>query len=137
MTRKVFLSFVEEDLNLAMMFRGQAKNINSQLEFSDHSVKIPYNSKDADYIKQQIRSKIDGVSVLVCLIGRTTHSSEWVKWEIISASTKGKGLVGVRLHSDNLDIIPSTILRDEGIITNWNHQDIVNAIEKSARDAGY
>jgi hypothetical protein len=119
------------------MFRGHAKNINSELEFSDHSVKTQYNSSDAEYIKQQIRKKLEGVSVLICLIGRTTHKSEWVDWEIIAASTKGKGLVGVRLHSDYKDTIPNTILRDEGIITNWNHQEIINAIEKAAKKAGY
>ena len=31
--RRVFLSFVEEDLNIVNMFRGQAKNRNSMLNF--------------------------------------------------------------------------------------------------------
>jgi hypothetical protein len=42
--RRVFLSFVEEDLTSVNLFRGQAKNKNSDLEFSDYSVMDPYDS---------------------------------------------------------------------------------------------
>lgn len=41
MARNVFLSFVEEDLDLVNLFRGQVKNENNDLEFSDYSVKEP------------------------------------------------------------------------------------------------
>ena len=34
---RAFLSFVEEDLNVVNLFRGQAKNQNSDLEFADYS----------------------------------------------------------------------------------------------------
>jgi len=132
MARNVFLSFVEEDLELVNLFRGQAKNQNSNLEFSDFSVKESYDSTNADYIKQQIRKKLDDVSVLVCLIGKTTHSSKWVNWEISASNVKDKGLVGVRLHSNSLDIIPNSLKSYGGIIVNWNIQDILNAIEKAA-----
>lgn len=37
MAKHVFLSFVEEDLELVRLFRGQAKNKNSDLEFDDYS----------------------------------------------------------------------------------------------------
>lgn len=42
--RRVFLSFVEEDLDIVHLFRGQAKNANSALELSDYSVREPSNS---------------------------------------------------------------------------------------------
>ena len=131
MARHVFLSFVEEDLNLVNLFRGLAKNANNDLEFDDYSVKVPYNSKDADYIKQQIRNKIDGASVTVCLIGHSTHKSEWVDWEIVASNSKKKGIVGVRLHSSALDIPPPFLKSTGAKIVDWSITDIVRAIENA------
>lgn len=81
MQRHVFLSFVE-DLQLANLFRGQVKRENAALEFADYSVKVPFESYNADYIRQEIKNLINKVSVTVCLIGRTTYTSTWVNWEI-------------------------------------------------------
>ncbi len=47
---RAFLSFVEEDLNVVNLFRGQAKNQNSDLEFADYSIKEPFDSTNANYI---------------------------------------------------------------------------------------
>ena len=47
MARRVFLSFVVEDLDLVNLFRGQAKNKKNDLEFSDYSVKIQFYISDA------------------------------------------------------------------------------------------
>ena len=41
---RAFLSFVEEDLNLVNLFRGQAKNDNNDLDFADYSIKDPFLS---------------------------------------------------------------------------------------------
>src|SRR5215471_597740 len=109
MARRVFLSFVAEDLQLVNAFRGQAKSEKSDLEFDDHSVKEPFDSTNAYYIRQQIKDQIRRVSVTVCLIGYTTVSSKWVDWETATASELGKGLVGVRLHSSSRDIPPKAL----------------------------
>ena len=58
-SRHVFISFDHEDLNEVNLFRGQAKNDKVDLQFDDHSVKEPFDSTNADYIKRQIREKID------------------------------------------------------------------------------
>ena len=119
MARHVFLSFVEEDLQLVELFRGQAKNANNDLEFDDYSVKVPINSDNASYVKQQIRNKIDGVSVTLCLIGYNTNRSDWVDWEIGVSDDMGKGIVGMRLHSSSSDVVPDA-LRDVNVdVVNW------------------
>ena len=53
-TKHIFLSFVEEDLALVRLFRGQAKIKKGAPEFDDYSVKVPYNSMNATYIPSQI-----------------------------------------------------------------------------------
>jgi len=137
MARNVFLSFVEEDLNLVNLFRGQAQNENNDLEFSDYSVKEPFDSKNADYIRQQIRNLIKKVSVTLCLIGENTYKSKWVDWEIKTSVKLGKGLVGVKLHSSPKDIIPQALKDNGAEIVDWNIKKIVQAIERAAKNVGY
>ena len=132
MARHVFLSFVEEDLQLVELFRGQAKNANNDLEFDDYSIKEPINSDNADYVKRQIRNKIDGVSVTLCLIGRNTHRSDWVDWEIGVSDEMGKGIVGMRLHSSSSDVVPDALSDVNADVVNWKLDDVMAAIEDAA-----
>jgi len=97
---RTFLSFVEEDLELVNLFRGQAKNKSSDLEFADYSVKVPFNSANAEYIKRQIAPKITGSSLTMCLYGPTTYTSDWVDWELQTALEVPKPIMGVWLYSD-------------------------------------
>ena len=53
----MFLSFVEEDLKAVNLLRAQAKNDKIDLNFDDFSVKSPFDSKDASYIKKKIGAK--------------------------------------------------------------------------------
>jgi len=127
--KHAFLSFVEEDLTLVRLFRGQAKNKKNDLSFDDYSVKIPYNSTDADYIKSQIRPRIRAASLLICLIGQTTHRSSWVDWEIRFAADVNKRLLGVRLHSGTKgERTPSALTDHSAKILNWDIDAIVNWI---------
>lgn len=133
MRRRIFLSFVEEDIQLVNLFRGQARNQNSTLDFYDFSIKDPYNSENEEYIKQQIRYKLDMVSVTLCLLGYNTYRSPWINWEIEASARKGKGLVGVRLHNDSADGVPAALRDNGGIIVNWDHDEIIKAINRAAR----
>jgi len=132
MARHVFLSLVEEDLQLVELFRGQAKNVNNDLEFDDYAMKVPINSDNANYVRSQIRNKIDGVSVTLCLIGHNTHRSDWVDWEINASNEMGKGIVGMRLHSSSSDIVPDALDNVDADIVDWNLSDIMEAIEDAA-----
>ena len=129
MSKHVFLSFVEEDLELVRLFRGQAKNKNSALSFDDYSVQTPYNSLDAEYIKSQIRPRIRASSALICLIGTKTYRSSWVKWEIDYAAGQGRRLCGVRLHSGaRNETTPNSLLNCRAAILNWDIEAIVKWI---------
>lgn len=137
MGRRVFLSFVEEDLDLVRLFRGQAMNPNGILEFSDHSVKVPINSESAEYVKRQIREKISNVAVVICLIGQTTYSSAWVDWELLTAYNLDRGIMGVKLQESYMSNIPSKLLEFRSPIIPWRNVDIVQTIEEEARRCGF
>src|SRR5262245_37657980 len=77
-SRHVFISFAYEDLDEVNLLRGQAKNENADLAFDDHSVKEAFDSANADYIKRQIREKIDRCSVTVVYLSKNSASSKWV-----------------------------------------------------------
>src|SRR5579864_8805798 len=100
MAIRAFLSFVEEDLNLVNLFRGQAKQKDSALEFDDYSIKIPFDSNNAEYIGRGIVAQIKLATVCVCLYGPTTYQSGWVNWELKKAIQLGKPLIGVCLYND-------------------------------------
>lgn len=127
--RHAFLTFVQEDLDLVWMFRGQAQNKGSQLAFDDYSVKEPYNSLSASYIKGKIREKIRLASVTICLIGHTTYMSEWVAWEIETSVEEGNRLIGVRLHRNfYADIPPRGLVSRNAPIVDWQIDEIVRLI---------
>jgi hypothetical protein len=127
--RRVFLSFVEEDLTSVNLFRGQAKNKNSDLEFSDYSVMDPYDSTNGAYIRGKIRERIKAASVTICLIGETTYRSRWVDWELRTSAEEGNKVFGVRLHgSAAKDTAPESLTDLNSSVYNWDIDAIVKAI---------
>ena len=129
MAKRVFLSFVVEDEVTVNLFRGQAKNKNNDLEFSDYSVREPYDSTNAAYIRSKIRERIAAASVTVCLIGETTYKSKWVDWELRTSRDEGNKLFGVRLHSSAAkDPTPQALTDLKATVVDWNIESIVRLI---------
>jgi MTH538 TIR-like domain (DUF1863) len=123
MTKHVFLSFAEEDLSSVILFRGQAKNKQSDLKFDDYSVKVPYNSSNADYIRAQITTKIRAASATIVIIGATTSTSSWVKWEIEESVALGNKVIGVKLSTAGPT--PAALMAAGGTIVEWDIAKIV------------
>src|SRR5713226_5217071 len=78
----VFISFTHEDLDAVNLLRGQAKNENSDIEFNDLSVKEPFDSQRAEYIKLKISERINRCSTTVVYLSSDTANSPWVSWEV-------------------------------------------------------
>lgn len=93
--RNVFISFATEDLNEVNLLRAHAKNENSDIEFNDHSVRVPYDSERADYIKSKITERISRASVTVVYLSKETAKSRWVRWEVEKSLELGKQVVAV------------------------------------------
>lgn len=93
--RNVFISFATEDINEVNLLRAQAKNDNSDIEFNDHSVRAPYDSERAEYIRQKIAERINRSSVTVVYVSDKTVESRWVSWEVQKSLELGKKVVAV------------------------------------------
>lgn len=128
--RKVFISFRFEDKTLVEYLRGQAKNTNSDLDFIDMSLQVPFNSENAEYIKQGIRARINQSSVTAVMATDDTHKSEWVNWEIEESLKLGKGVIVIDKRSSPSAKLPDAVADTKKNIrvVPWKHADIMNAI---------
>ena len=133
-SRHVFISFAHEDLDTVNMLRGQAKNDNIPINFDDHSVKEPFDSKNADYIKSQIRDKIDRSSVMVVYLSNKAAESKWVNWEIEESVRKGKGVIGVYSGDNPPSKLPSAFLANKCKAVRWSHKDLPKVIEDASQN---
>ena len=89
MSKKLFISFhadAEGTLykNLLVAWSENDRK-HFDISFDDSSVGVSINSTNATYIKTVIGDKIKASPTFLCLIGKTTYQSEWVKWEIEKA----------------------------------------------------
>lgn len=129
----VFISFANEDLGEVNLLRGQAANEKTDLQFDDYSVKEPYESKNADYIKRRIRERINRCSVVVVYLSGDGASSKWVNWEIEEGLRQGKGVVGVRKVGADPKAVPPAF-RDNGcMVVHWDHAALTAAIEAARK----
>ena len=130
----VFISFASEDLNDVNMLRGQAKNENSDIEFNDWSLKKPFNSKDAEYIKRGIRERIRQCSVVVVYLSDKTADSKWVNWEVKEAIEMGKGVVAMYKGDNPPSRLPKAVSENKVPVVTWNQKELARAIERQARN---
>src|SRR6266853_3793709 len=128
---RAFLSFVEEDLNVVNLFRGQAKNQSSDLEFADYSIKEPFDSTNANYIASGITAQLKLASLTVCLYGPATYTSKWVDWELRKTLELQKPIMGVCLYSDGRVRYYPTALEGKPRVT-WNIPEIVRTMRHLA-----
>ena len=102
------------------------------LQFDDHSVKEPFDSTNADYIKRQIREKIDRCSVAVVYLSDKTASSKWVNWEIEESVKRGKGVVGVYKGDKTPANMPPAFQQNGCKAVKWEHAALMKAIEDAS-----
>jgi DNA-directed RNA polymerase subunit L len=134
--RNVFISFAKEDENKVNLLRGQAKKEESDLEFNDYSIKEPFESKNAEYIKRGIREKIKQCSVTIVYLSNDSAASRWVDWEIRESVKLEKGVVGIYQGDDPPSSLPS-VIKELGIdVVPWNHKAVTKAIAKAAKRRG-
>ena len=132
--RNVFISFASDDLDEVNLLRGQAKNENSNIEFNDYSLKAPFNSENADYIKRGIRERIRQSSVTVVYLSNKTAGSEWVDWEIRESLAMGKGVLAMHKGDTPPNRLPRAITENEIKVLPWNQQLINDAIQEQAEN---
>lgn len=129
----VFISFVSEDINDVNLLRGQAKNESSDIEFNDWSLREPFDSKRAEYIKRGIKDRIERSSVTLVYIAEHTADSKWVDWEIRESVHMGKGVIAVHKGESPPQKVPNAIKELKVPIIPWTQKGMAAAIEKASK----
>jgi len=119
--RNVFISFATEDMSEVNLLRATAKNDNSDLEFNDHSVRVPYNSKRADYIKQKITERIERSSYCVVHLSKNTAQSQWVKWEVEKSISLGKTVIATHTKDGKPAKMPGWVQKHGIKVVTWSN----------------
>lgn len=130
--RNVFISFDHRDITEVNLLRGQAKNENSDLEFNDYSLREPFNSERAEYIKNGIRERIRQSSVTLIYVSDNTHESDWVDWEARESRRLGKGVVCVHKGDSPPARLPKVVSDLRLKVIPWTQAGLTTAIKDAA-----
>ena len=118
--KNVFISFAYEDNDAVNLLRGQAKNENSDIEFNDLSVKEPFDSQRADYIRQKISERINQCSTTVVYLSSDTGNSRWVSWEVEKSIELGKRVIATHSGDSAPQPLPDFIVKNKIKIVPWS-----------------
>ncbi|MCY4491721.1 MAG: TIR domain-containing protein [Thaumarchaeota archaeon] len=123
--RNIFISFDVDDEDMIDLLRMQAKNKKFPFMFRDYSVKEPFKYGWGG----EVRGLIHQSSIVIVAIGKNTHKSDAVNWEIGEAHRQGKIVIGARLHRKKKHKIPYT-MNEYDKITYWDTHYIADILRK-------
>ena len=127
--KRVFISFAHEDRAQVDGLRLLNANDAFDIEFYDESVRTAVDSESKAYIRKVIREKINRSSVTVCMIGKRTHDSEWVDWELEESDSKGNTIIAMALKGIGEAALPK-LIKEKGLTFHgWDHKKLGELID--------
>ncbi|MFF3253935.1 TIR domain-containing protein [Actinacidiphila glaucinigra] len=121
-TKTIFVAFAKEDETSRNLFTGQRVHPKSPFEFTDMSVKEPYETEWKKRVLARIR-RSDGV---IALISSSTPKATGQLWEIACAVSEGKPLLGIWL-SDSYRVKP--VEMGTAPCKSWTWENVSNFID--------
>lgn len=129
--KKVFISYdYDNDKNYKNLLKAWDANGKFDFNFHDHSADVSINSTNAAAIKRAISAKINNATYFLCIVGKKTYRSSWVKWEIEKAVELKKKLVAVKTERSNTT--PDELY---GVGASWAMSFTFESISKAIEDA--
>lgn len=130
--KRVFISFRAEDKAKVNGLRLLAANPDFEIEFYDESVRSPYDSTNAVYIRSKIREKILRTSVTVCMVSELTYTSPWVDWELKESIEKGNTIIAMGFKDGPEKLtLPQHIQRLKIGWWRWDYKQLAKLIESA------
>ncbi|MFC2059703.1 TIR domain-containing protein [Chloroflexota bacterium] len=154
MPANVFVSFDHDDQHQVAGFKALLENPNHPLDFHDHSLEQPvvgrrgksliYPPDDlrAKPVRKEIIKKFNGATRMLVLIGKSTHSSAWVKWEILTffekkkllSGTASERIIAMRLKGFENVTIPRILKGRSSQVISWNPGALNRWLDKNLAD---
>jgi hypothetical protein len=100
--KKIFISFAIEDKFARDNLVYQAKQSHTPFEFTDMSVKTPWDSQ----WKTNCRQRIRGCQGMIAFISDNTYSADGARWEIKCGYEEGIRVYAVYIHDHGARRIP-------------------------------
>lgn len=121
--KRVFISFAMEDKYLRDFIIGQRNNLNSTIEFTDMSVKQPWDSS----WKTNCRTRIKGCEGMIVIFTKNTKNADGQLWEIKCAIDEGIPILAIWGSKTDKGIIRPVEL-SKTMIKDWTWDNISNWI---------
>lgn len=129
--KKTFISYdYDNDRSYKNLLLAWDKNKLFDFYISDVSTDVSIDSYNSTAIKRAISTKINEGNYFLCIIGKHTFNSSWVKWEIDKAVELKKKIIAVKIENDNIS--PSNII---GIGASWALSFSFESISKAINNA--
>jgi len=129
--KKVFISYdYDNDKHYKNLLLAWDANKEFDFSFYDQSVDVSVDSTDPAAVKRVISARINNSTYFLCIVGKYTHKSNWIAWEIGKAVELKKKIVAVKTAKDN-----DTPLGLYGVGAEWalsfTFHSIKNAIDQA------
>lgn len=119
--KTIFIAFAIEDERQRDLLKGQSLNTNSPFEYTDMSVKEPYDRAWKERVRTRIR-RSDGV---IALVSKNSLTSSGQKWEISCAREEQKPVRGIWAYSHDRTDLPGVNTR----VWSWlNIEAFINSL---------
>lgn len=113
--KRIFVGFAVEDVRYRDLLRGQSKLGDCPIEYTDYSVKKPWDRAWKTECRQRIRL-CDGV---IALLSKNTKNADGARWEIQCAVEESIPILGVHIFSND-DYNPPEITGKKVIAWTWD-----------------
>lgn len=114
-TKRIFVGFAVEDQRSRDHLRGQSRLGGCPIEYTDYSVKQPWDSA----WKTQCRQRVKGCDGVIAMLSKNTRNADGARWEIKCAIEEGVPVLGVHIHQDD-DYTPPEIAGKKVIRWTWD-----------------
>lgn len=129
-TINVFISHCGDDADYLDSLTTMLEKKGYEVRNSSLDERDPNNASNPEYIKSLIRPRIEWAGKILVLIGKDTHTREWVDWEIDYAQKCGdKRIVGIFVPGGTDSDIPENHKKYGDALVPWNSDQLVAAID--------
>ncbi len=114
-TMRIFVGFAVEDKNYRDLLRGQSRLGDCPIDYTDFSVKEPWDSA----WKTKCRQRIKGCDGVIALLSTNVKNADGARWEIKCAVDEAVPILGVHIFKDDA-YVPSELSGEKVISWTWD-----------------
>lgn len=130
-TKKIFVSYdYTNDRDYKNLLLAWSRNTEFDFYIDDQSVDVSVDSVNAAAIKRVISARIGEATGFLCIVGKSTYRSGWVRWEIDKAKELRKRLIAVKINKDCTT--PNELFNSGAAwALSYNFEAIKNAVDEA------